>query len=142
MSMGEEWAFSRYYSVNEIFVQGKRVAKDVMLLDDTQLAEGISPRPLSERLKPYSCYAMLVLLGPHLLPVISSIAESYARITVFKTKVPAGLIWSVSPVDSTDLGIVVRVAGAETEMVKEWLKNALAGIEAIIGRDAYKRVFP
>ena len=139
--MGEEWAFSRYYSVNEIFLQGKRVAKDAMLLDDTELGEGIPSRPLSERLKPYSCYAMLFIQGPHLLPVIATIMEYYNQITVFKTKVPAGLIWSVSPFDSTRLGIVVRVAGSETEVVREWLKGALVGLEAIIGRDAYKRVF-
>jgi len=142
MSMGEEWAFSRYYSVNEIFLQDKRIAKDVVLLDDTELGEDIPSRPLSERLKPYSCYAMLFLHGPHLLPLIATIMGCYNQITVFKTKVPAGLIWSVSPVDSAKLGIVVRVAGVETEIVKEWLKDALAGLEAIIGRDAYKRVFP
>jgi urease accessory protein len=142
MSMGEEWAFSRYYSINEIFLQGKRIAKDVMLLDDTELGEGIPSRPLSERLKPYSCYAMLFLHGPQLLPIIATIMEWYNQITVFKTKEPARLIWSVSPIDSTKLGIVVRVAGVETEIVKGWLKGCLAGLEAIIGRDAYKRVFP
>jgi urease accessory protein len=142
MSMGEEWAFSRYYSVNEIFVRGKRLVKDVTLLDDTELGQGIPSRPLSERLKPYSCYAMLFLHGPQLLPIIATIMEYYNQITVFKTKVPARIIWSVSPVDSTKLGIVVRVAGVETEVVKEWLKEALAGLEAIIGRDAYNRVLP
>jgi len=113
-----------------------------MLLDNTELDEDIPSRPLSERLKPYSCFAMLFLHGPHLLPIITTITERYDQISVFKTKVPAKLIWSVSPVDSTKLGIVVRVAGVETEIVKGWIKEALAGLEAIIGRDAYSRVFP
>ena len=142
MSMGEEWAFLCYHSVNEIFLQGKRIVKDVMLLDDTEPGKDIPSRSLSQRLKPYSCYATLFLQGPHLLPIIASILDHYNQITVFKTKVPAGLIWSVSPIDSTKLGIVVRVAGVETEIVKEWLKETLAGLEATIGRDAYKRVFP
>ena len=34
---GEDWAFSRYYSANEITVNGKEVAKDILLLDDASL---------------------------------------------------------------------------------------------------------
>lgn len=142
MSMGEEWAFSRYHSVNEVFVQGRRVAKDVVLLDDTELNGGVPSRTLSERMRPYVCYAMLFLYGPHLLSIITKVMESYNRIRVFKTSVPDGLIWSASPIDSRKLGIVIRVAGIETEIVKEWLKEALVGLEVLIGRDAYKRIFP
>lgn len=142
MSMGEEWAFSRYHSVNEVFVQGKRVAKDVVLLDDTELGGGVPSRTLSERMRPYACYAMLLLHGPQLLSIITKIMECYNRIRIFKARVPDELIWSVSHVDRTKLGVVIRVAGIETEIVKEWLKEALVGLEALIGSDAYKRVFP
>ncbi len=141
MSIGEEWVFSRYHSVNEVFREGKRIAKDVMLLDDSELGRGIPPRPLSEQIKPYSCYATLFLLGPHLLHIISDVMERYNQITVFKTRTPEKLIWSLSPIDSVKHGIVVRVAGVETETVKVWLRETLSGLEGIIGRDAYKRAF-
>ena len=32
-SLGEEWEFWRYYSVNDVWANGRRVAKDVMLLE-------------------------------------------------------------------------------------------------------------
>lgn len=141
MARGEEWALSRYHSVNEIFREGKRMARDVVLLDNSELGGGIPPRSLSERLEPYSCYAMLFLLGPHLRHIISDIVERYNRITVFKTRTPATLIWSLSPTGSVAHGIVVRVAAVETETVKVWLRETLTSLEDIIGRDAFKRAF-
>ena len=143
MSMGEEWAFSRYYSMNEIFHNGKRMAKDVMLLEDAELNTSIPPRPLLERLKPYSCYATLFLYGPQLQTIAAGITRQYNQITVFKTREPAKLLWSLSPIDAanTEQGVVIRVAGLETETVKGWLKEILSNLEGVIGRDAYKRAF-
>ncbi|KAH9486620.1 Urease accessory protein D [Psilocybe cubensis] len=145
MSVGEEWVFSRYHSLNEIFLGGKRVAKDVMLLDieDTGVHDVHIPhRPLRDRLQPYSCYAMLILYGPQMQSVIADITAKYNNISVFKTRQPDTLIWSLSPVDSKKRGAVVRVAGLETEMVKEWLKQTLAGFEDVVGKDLYRRAFP
>ncbi|KDR85327.1 hypothetical protein GALMADRAFT_132031 [Galerina marginata CBS 339.88] len=142
ISIGEEWAFSHYHSVNEVFDNGKRVAKDVMLLDDEQLDNRIPERTLRERLQPYSCYAMLILYGPQVQSIVADISARYDQISVFKTRVPDQLIWSLSPMDSTKKGVVVRVAGIQTEMVKDWLKETLSEVEVIIGRDVYRRVFP
>lgn len=141
ISMGEEWAFSRYYSSNEILHDGKRVAKDVMLLEDYDQGKDIPPRSLRDRLKPYSCYAMLFLYGPLLQSIVTEITNQYNQITVFKTRTPAGLIWSLSPTDSSKQAVVIRVAGLETEIVKGWLRESLSGLEKIIGRDAYRRAF-
>ncbi|KAF4623274.1 hypothetical protein D9613_002099 [Agrocybe pediades] len=144
MSIGEEWAFSHYHSVNEIFHNGKRIAKDVMLLDSADEMQGdsrISERSLRERLRPYSCYAMLFLFGPRAQSLITDIKAKYDQISVFKTKIPDQLIWSLSPLDAAKGGIVVRVAALETEMVKEWLKGELSGLEAIVGKDLYQRAF-
>lgn len=145
--MGEEWLFSRYYSGNEIFRDDRRIAKDVMLLDTSGLGKSIPDRTLKDRLAPYGCYAMLFLSGPHLCDVITAIKAEYAQITVFKTKEPAELIWSFSHADSTVPGqdgqaVVVRVAARTTELVKEWLKETLKGLEKIIGREVYRRAFP
>ncbi|KAF9521692.1 urease accessory protein UreD [Crepidotus variabilis] len=147
MSMGEEWLFSRYYSLNEILLDEIRLVKDVMLLSSGQLGKGIPDRTLKERLAPYSCYATLFLYGPHLRDVIAAITSRYALITVFKTREPTELIWSLSPIEPArheleGQGVVVRVAGRTTEMVKDWLKEALSGLEAVVGRNYYKRAFP
>lgn len=141
ISLGEEWVFSRYYSVNEILHNRKRIAKDAMLLDNEELG-GLPNRPLRERLQPYSCYAMLILFGPSLQSIIAELSTRYDKISVFKASTPARLIWSLSTIDSANQGVVVRVAGIETEMVKGWLREALRGLEPIVGIDVYRRAFP
>lgn len=143
LALGEDWAFSHYHSVNEIFHNGRRIAKDVMLLEDaTELNPNIPSRSLQERLRPYSCYAMLILVGPQVQSIITSISHKYDQLSVFKTRSPAPLIWSVSPIDVNKAGVIIRVAGMESEAVKEWLKDALCGLERIIGVDVYRRAFP
>jgi urease accessory protein len=141
-SLGEEWVFSRYYSVNEVWVDGKKIARDVLLLDDTvNDAQPLPKRTLKDRLAPYSCYATLLLYGPLVQDVIGNINAEYATISVFKANSPSNLVWSVSPV-SHQGGIIVRIAGKETEGVKSWLGNALRKLEDIVGIDVYRRAFP
>ncbi|KAJ6604527.1 UreD urease accessory protein-domain-containing protein, partial [Mycena vulgaris] len=136
-SRGEEWVFSRYYSVNEILIDGKRVAKDVMLLENEDAAPGLPARTLANKLDPYACYATLILCGPQVQGVISALAEEYGRISVFKTAAPARLLWSLSTFG--DNGAVVRVAGMETEIVRRWVGDGLRAME--VGRDEVRRGF-
>ncbi|GLB36029.1 putative ureD urease accessory protein [Lyophyllum shimeji] len=143
MSMGEEWAFSRYYSANEVWVEGKRIAKDIMLLDDQQpdpIAKILS-RTLADRLAPYSCYAMVMLFGPLVQSTIQDIAAQFDQIAIFKTKRPAEMVWSLSPMTS-ESGAIVRVAGKETESVRTWLGQALLGLQETVGIDVYRKAFP
>ncbi|KAK0478279.1 UreD urease accessory protein-domain-containing protein [Armillaria novae-zelandiae] len=142
-SLGEEWVFSRYYSVNEVFVDGKRMAKDVMLLDDSQVdAKPLPERPLAERLRPYSCYATLFLVGPQVQAVIAELLRRYQAISVMKMKSPDKVIWSLSPITGNDYtSVIVRVAGEETEDVKGWLGEGLEPLRQCIGKDVYRQVF-
>ncbi|KAF8973703.1 hypothetical protein BDZ97DRAFT_387181 [Flammula alnicola] len=113
-----------------------------MLLDNEELGHQVPNRPLRQRLLPYSCYAMLILYGPQVQSIITDITRRYDQISVFKTRTPAQLIWSLSPIDSTKQGVVVRVAGIETQTVKGWLKETLSGLEGLVGMDVYRRAFP
>lgn len=155
-ALDEDWAFTRYYSENEVFIGGKRWARDVMLLEadeDTQqdgvsLGEGRLPRrTLRERLSPYSCYAMVLLYGPQAQRTIEKLQAMFEGITIFKKRVPEDLIWSFSAIGvsgvggSAGAGAVVRVAGKETELVKGWLKEGLKGIEDVVSVDVYQRAF-
>ncbi|KAJ7706307.1 UreD urease accessory protein-domain-containing protein [Mycena rosella] len=126
-SRGEDWVFSRYYSVNEVLVAGKRCA-------DTDAAA-----TLANKLGPYSCYATVLLYGPQVQGVISALTEEYGRISVFKSAQPAGLLWSLSALG--DGGAVVRVAGTESEGVRRWLGRGLRGLEVVVGTDVYRRAF-
>ncbi|PPQ62970.1 hypothetical protein CVT24_006076 [Panaeolus cyanescens] len=151
ISIGEEWAFSRYYSLNEVWHDGKCIAKDVQLLEGSEESDDpasttrhrIPQRTLQDRLRPYGCYAMIILYGPQVQPILEDLEARYAQETVFKTRTPSELIWSLSPIGALKAGGIVRVAGLEADLVKRWLKGALSGIEAhMVGRDIYRRVFP
>ncbi|KAJ6574986.1 UreD-domain-containing protein [Mycena capillaripes] len=138
-SLGEEWVFSRYYSVNEIVVDGKRVAKDVMLLENEEDATTLPVRTLASKLEPYGCYATLLLYGPQVQGVIGALTEEYGRISVFKTGAPAGLLWSLSAFG--DGGAVVRVAGEEKEKIQQWIGAALQGVQMVVGTDVFRKAF-
>jgi urease accessory protein len=150
---GEEWAFARYYSVNEVFVEGARSARDVVMLDGT---EGMSPatargvqqsllprRSLADRMGPYACYATLFLYGPRLQGVVRALEDRMREATVFQVKEPLNVLWSLSLVrgEAGDGGRIVRVAGKETEDVKRWLSDALRGLVDVIGGEVYSKIF-
>lgn len=141
---GEDWVFSRYYSANEITVDGKEVAKDILLLDDETLdfQFPLPRRSMATRLAPYSCYATVILYGPQVRENIRTLNAQYDTLSVFKTKAPTDLIWSFSPIDNKKEGAVVRVAGKDTEAVRLWLRQALKGLEPSIGIDVFRAAFP
>lgn len=159
MSRGESWAFERYKSTNEVWIVSdpslgsgsampdhrppqpdrRRLARDVQLLEDAQHAVyPMKPRTLRDRMGSFSCYATVLLFGPLVQDTIESIREAFAKITVFQRAEPETLLWSFSELEG---GGIVRVAGAETEAVKDWLAKALAPLVAIVGAEAYSKVF-
>ncbi|KAK1228608.1 hypothetical protein PQX77_008202 [Marasmius sp. AFHP31] len=147
-SRGEEWVFSRYYSLNEIFIDGARFAKDALLLEEHghpgNGGGGSTPRkPLAERLAPYSCYANVILYGPQVSGVVGELTSAYEKISIMKLTSPPELLWSLSPIVGRDgaQGMIVRVAGKETELVKDWLKKSLGGLAQVVGPDVYRRAF-
>ncbi|KAI9060612.1 UreD-domain-containing protein [Trametes sanguinea] len=140
-SLGEEWAFSRYYSLNEVFVDGKRIARDATLLDEPDSPEGpLIPRTLAQRMAPYSCYATVIMYGDLVKRTCQNLSAAYSAITVFKQNRPPPLLWSLSPI-CDEKGWVLRVAGKDTEDVKVWLGKALSDLESVLGVDVYRRAF-
>ena len=146
-SLGEEWVFSRYHSLNEVFLDGQCIARDIMLLEEPPqvgdpgiaLPRGLS-RTLGERLKPYSCYATLIFVGPLVQDVVAHLDKLYQSTTLFKVTTPVRMIWALSPMREGK-GHILRVAGVETEDVKNWLRESLRGFEDIVGVDTYRKLF-
>ncbi|TFY71445.1 hypothetical protein EVG20_g1555 [Dentipellis fragilis] len=132
-SLGEEWVFSRYHSVNEVFVGGERIARDALLLEDEESSvKPFSKRTLRDRLAPYSCYANLILYGPQIKDIIRDLDTRYQVISLYRSSEPSATLWSMSSIEGNE-GRMVRVAGKETEDVKDWLRNGLTGLECIVG---------
>ncbi|KAK7468765.1 hypothetical protein VKT23_003266 [Stygiomarasmius scandens] len=142
-SLGEEWVFERYSSVNEIFVDEKRVARDVVVLEAETGTENLIrvQRTLADRMRPYSCYATVLLTGPAMESIVEGIKGEYEKISVMKAYSPQELLWSLSPIQNSGSGAIVRVAGKDTELVKEWLRNSLSRLEDLVGADVYRRAF-
>jgi len=149
-SLGEEWEFWRYYSVNDMWVNGRRVAKDVMLLEQEKEGEGRSSRwkgalplrTLADRLAPYSCYATAILYGPTMCETLRDVSQRCDKISVFKQASPPPLLWSFSWVSPEREGGVIRVAGMDTEGVRDFLKELLLTVETAVGIDTYRKAFP
>ncbi|KAH8120217.1 UreD-domain-containing protein [Phellopilus nigrolimitatus] len=128
MSRGEEWQFSRYYSVNEVWLGKKRIARDALLLEEKINGR----RLLKDRMGAYSCYATLILCGPKSRSLVDLLSASYREITVYQQSSPAGQIWSMSEIEG---GCIIRIAGQETEGVKNWIRERLCGLEQHVGAD-------
>jgi urease accessory protein len=152
---GEAWEFDRYHSENEIWIKGRRIAKDVLLLEDEgdrstggeeQQAEEEGRRSREttyrHRVEPYSCYATLFLYGPETLEVRSYISKTFLSLTQYTQSRPFSLLWSYSTLEGG--GGIARCAGHSTEAVKDWVSELLearkgpGGIEELMGKDLWK----
>lgn len=136
-SRGEKWAFERYRSQNEVHIDGKKLANDVLLLEG---------RDIHARMSKYSCYCTMVLCGPALASILDHFVKLSAELRQYKRTEPQDLIWSFSELmtqggeGAVSAGIV-RCAGIETEMVKDWVEKQLAGLKDIVGTDMYRAAF-
>jgi urease accessory protein len=133
----EQWKFSRYHSINEVWVEGKRVARDAVLLESPGKLSA-QERTLQDRQGVYSCYATAILCGPQVQQGVASLSAAFQSNSIFRTNEPEDLVWSTAQIPS---GCVLRVAGKTTEVVKEWLRERLRFLENVIGLDAYSKAF-
>lgn len=138
-SLGEEWVFDRYYSLNEIFVDGRRIARDATLLEEPpSTPKGLPQRTLANKMAPYSCYATVLLYGTLTQRTREQLWAAYQATTVFKQHARPNIIWSFSPLCEGN-GAVVRAAAMESEDVRNWLRVALQGLEDAVGVDIYRK---
>lgn len=143
MDRGESWDFDLYRSVNEIWLEERRLARDVTLLkQDGERSPG-TRTSYADRAGPYACYAALFLYGPAAAPLVTFYNEAFLAVKQYRQNAPYSMLWSVSSFPDDPSGAIVRCAGADTESVKDWLCETLkaAGIEQLIGEDLWKVAF-
>lgn len=148
----ELWAFDMYQSRNDIRLGAEVLARDIAVLAKD------SPNTIAEKCGVYTCFATLFLVGTDVEEIVSSIEAEFYLIQqsnkqqnnhrVASTSDP--LIWSCSRLGSTQsdrkldirecpTGIVVRIAGASTELVRIWLRERLLLVKQLVGDDLYKQ---
>jgi urease accessory protein len=125
---GEQWAFRRYQSRNEVFVAGERRVIDSLLLEPAK-----GPLPSGSPTGRYHCLATLLLVGP---PLAEAAEVLLAEVGAHDVPCRAALVASVSPV--TD-GALLRVAGETVESVRHELHRRLAFLPALLGDDPWAR---
>ncbi|CAG8463307.1 7199_t:CDS:1 [Ambispora leptoticha] len=117
---------------------------------------------IKDRLEPYQCYATCVIYGPRVRQLMRHVLEEFDLIVVHKSTRMPELIWSASVLSSNSSttsvnqsngnsndgdkenhlsGLVVKVAGTTTEMVRNFLCTVvLKGLDDIVGDDLFTRV--
>lgn len=124
---GERWAMGRYESRTDVTVGGRSVFADAVLLDQ---ADGALAAPW--RMGRVDCMAMVVLIGPAVHSESIRLMEWVSEQPL--TKGP--MLFSASPLSE---GIVLRVAGPDTETIERWLRARLFFIPHLLDDDPWSR---
>jgi urease accessory protein len=125
---GERWAFHHFQSRNDVFMGGKRVFVDSILLDHENGNLG-SPH----RTGRFDCFAMLLLVGE---PLREAAANMLREISSRPIDCRASLICSASSIED---GALLRLAGADVENVAREIKHHLRFLADFLGDDPWKR---
>jgi urease accessory protein len=121
---GERWAFVRLESRNAIFIDGECAVLDPLLLNSTEL---------HKRMGRFNCLATLVLIGAAAKTAAEAVLQEVAARPVERG---ASQVCSVSPVRD---GILLRIAGAEVQNVRQELQHHLGFIGGLLGDHPWAR---
>jgi urease accessory protein len=125
---GERWAFDRFQSRNEVFIDGEPRLVDSLLLTPEQ--GGLAG---SHRLGRFNCFALVVLVGDALGTARAQVLAEIAAQPVARC---ASLICSASPIPG---GAVLRLAGECVEEVGREIHRHLGFLHALLGDDPLAR---
>ncbi|ORX60614.1 urease accessory protein UreD [Hesseltinella vesiculosa] len=163
LSRGESWAFKYYASRIDVHVNGRLRIKDHMVLeDDGSLNTGQdtpnspdSPTPFvpsgsyAAKLRPYTCFATLVIVSRHdpAAPLYQSIQRMLQlaeadRLMPNNLQKRKDLLWSISPCLDHQRGLLIRIAGMTTEMVRDFVKQECLGqgLKSIVGEGMFSKI--
>ncbi len=125
---GEQWAFNRFQSRNDVFLSGDRIFMDSLRLDATA-----GPVSSTHRTGRFNCFALLLLAGEPLQPATTALLKEISTRPVNRG---ATLVASASPIRT---GAVLRVAGESVEQVGRELHHHLRFASALLGDDPWTR---
>jgi urease accessory protein len=129
---GERWAFDRYDSRTDVFIDRRHVFRDALLLS---AADG--PIDVPHRTGGFDCFAYAVVVGAAFDEPARHLLRQIERQPVpSDPRVP--LIFAASPLDAR--GVIVRAAGSGTEIVGRWLLAQLSFVSDVLGSDRWSRM--
>lgn len=125
LARGERWAMTRYRSVNDIAVDGRRTARDAM-----ELTGDVSSAFRTGR---FNCFATLFAVGPMLAPYA---ADMMVAVRARKLSRNAELLATASPLAD---GCVLRFAGVDIEQTTRAVRQLLSFVPTLLGDDPFAR---
>ena len=128
VARGERWAFEHFQSRNDVFLDGRRIFVDSLVLNSND-----GPLESPHRTGRFNCFAMMLLIGE---PLRKMAAELMAEISSRPVERNSTLLCSASPVQD---GAVLRVAGEDAESVSHELKHHLKSLAELLGDDPWSR---
>lgn len=125
---GERWAFTRFQSRNEVFLNERRIFLDSLLLDP---ADGTLTG--SHRLDRFNCLALVLIIGDLVRTGGERVlAEIAARPATKRTP----FYCSASPISN---GAVIRLAGESVEEIGREIQRQLDFLPALLHDDPWSR---
>jgi len=125
---GERWSFSSFHSRNEVFLEGKRIVLDSLLLSPE---DGALDGPY--RLGRFNALAMILVIGEPFHAESETLLRQIAAMPVTRQ---APLICSAGPVAQ---GVLLRLAGQNVEHVAAEIRRLLAFIPNYLQYDPWSR---
>jgi urease accessory protein len=129
---GERWAFDRYDSRTDIFVDRRHVVRDAL-----RLSTDDGPIDSPHRTGGFDCFAYAVVLGSPFADSVKELLRQIEKQPVSAMPNPP-LIFSASPLESG--GAIFRAAGAGTEIVGKWLLEQLRFVGKTLGSESWARM--
>jgi len=128
VARGERWGCSHLASRNEVFVNGR-----VMFLDALLLSPADGELGANHRLGRFNCISTLLLLGPCVRHRATQLLEQVKGEPIERC---GELVFSASPVAD---GSVLRIAGVSVEAVGQMIRRFLAPFSELLGDDPWSR---
>lgn len=128
---GERWAFTRYASRNEIFVAGRCVFRDALLLDP---ADGPLHDP--QRMGKIDCLATAILLGPRVAKAAAELLHIVSEQSAGADPT-TGVLCAASPLGAG--GAVLQLAGPSAQAIGRVLRARLKFLCELLGDDPWQR---
>lgn len=127
---GERWAFSRYSSRTDVFLAGRHVFRDALLLDKSH-----GPLAGSCRTGRFGCFATVLIIGAAVEARAIDILGQIERAPLPRD---APVVFAASPICPAG-GVVLRVAGNGPEAVGRSIRDRLSFIPRLLGDDPWAR---
>ncbi len=125
---GERWAFNRFQSRNDVFLGGKRILVDSLLLDPADGAVGGS-----HRLGRFNSLALVLVIGEALAAASAKLLQTVAAQPVTRG---AALVCSASAVSG---GALLRCAAENVEAAGREIHRHLAFLPEFLQDDPWSR---